>query len=1024
ARAPGDGAGPRAGKRLADRALGRGVGPARVVALAVPRSAAAVVARLAVAKAGGAVLPVDPDYPPQRREFMLADAGAELILDDPAQVWAAEGPTTAPTDADRTSTLTPAHPAYVIYTSGSTGTPKGVVVTHRGLASFAAAAAEQYAAGPGDRVLQFASPSFDASILELCVSLLSGATLVTGEEGPLVGERLAEVLAERRVSHTLIPPAALATLPARTAADLPHLRTLIVGAEACPADLVDTWAPGRRMVNSYGPTEATVVATWTGPLTPGAGAPPIGRPSGGTRVYVLDTALRPVPPGVTGELHIAGPGLARGYLGRPGLTAQRFLPDPFGAPGERMYRTGDLVRWSADGQLRYAGRADDQVKLRGFRIEPGEIESALRRSPLVRDAAVAVRAGDEPGTPSRLVAYVVPEPPAATHTRPEPSGTGSPGTDSSATALSTGELRLHLAETLPPHMVPSVFVPLDRLPLSPNGKIDRRALPAPGPARAMDGPQTAPRTDTERRIARIWADVLGLAEVGAEGNFFALGGDSILSMQVVSRMRRDGLHVATRDLFTHQTVAELATVVRTAPRRSAEGPVTGEVPLTPIQEWFLTTPRAAHHHFNQSALFELDGRPDPRALHTALDALIEHHDALRMRFTRDEHGWQQYNPPPADGDDAPDILVRHDLSGLSPEDADAAMAKAADALHASFDLARGPHLRAALFTGDPDRPAYLLLIAHHLVVDAVSWRVLRDDLETAYRQALQGEPVALGERGTSFRDWSRRLAAHVAEGGLDHELPHWEQTVGAEPTPADPAAATGDGPAATVSVELDEEDTTALLRSAPTAYRTRVNDVLLTALALALARWTGHDRVRLDLEGHGREDLLDGVDLSRTVGWFTTVHPVALHVPDPGGLGPDRDWRSLVKSVRRQMRAVPGNGIGYGALRTFGPPEVRERLGAQAHSQVVFNYLGQWDARPETADGGLVRADHGSFGQDHDLRDPGSHPVEVVGAVQHGRLAFTWHHRPGLHDTAAVRRAAEDFAEALRLLARDDTRGR
>ncbi|KUL63367.1 non-ribosomal peptide synthetase [Streptomyces sp. NRRL S-1521] len=1014
----------RAANRLAHRLLRDGVGPERVVALALPRSAAAVVAQLAVAKAGGAFLPVDPDYPPQRREFMLADAGAELILDDPAQVWAADGPTTAPTDADRTSTLTPAHPAYVIYTSGSTGTPKGVVVTHRGLASFAAAAAEQYAAGPGDRVLQFASPSFDASILELCVSLLSGATLVTGEEGPLVGERLAEVLAERRVSHTLIPPAALATLPARTAADLPHLRTLIVGAEACPADLVDTWAPGRRMVNSYGPTEATVVATWTGPLTPGAGAPPIGRPSGGTRVYVLDTALRPVPPGVTGELHIAGPGLARGYLGRPGLTAQRFLPDPFGAPGERMYRTGDLVRWSTDGQLRYAGRADDQVKLRGFRIEPGEIESALRRSPLVRDAAVAVRAGDGPGTPPRLVAYVVPEPPAATHTRPEPSGTGSPGTDSTATALPTGELRLHLAETLPPHMVPSVFVPLDRLPLSPNGKIDRRALPAPGPARAMDGPQTAPRTDTERRIARIWADVLGLAEVGAEGNFFALGGDSILSMQVVSRMRRDGLHVATRDLFTHQTVAELATVVRTAPRRSAEGPVTGEVPLTPIQEWFLTTPRAAHHHFNQSALFELDGRPDPRALHTALDALIEHHDALRMRFTRDEHGWQQYNPPPADGDDAPDILVRHDLSGLSPEDADAAMAKAADALHASFDLARGPHLRAALFTGDPDRPAYLLLIAHHLVVDAVSWRVLRDDLETAYRQALQGEPVTLGERGTSFRDWSRRLAAHVAEGGLDHELPHWEQTVGAEPTPADPAAATDDGPAATVSVELDEEDTTALLRSAPTAYRTRVNDVLLTALALALARWTGHDRVRLDLEGHGREDLLDGVDLSRTVGWFTTVHPVALHVPDPGGLGPDRDWRSLVKSVRRQMRAVPGNGIGYGALRTFGPPEVRERLGAQAHSQVVFNYLGQWDARPDTADGGLVRAEHGSFGQDHDLRDPGSHPVEVVGAVQHGRLAFTWHHRPGLHDTAAVRRAAEDFAEALRLLARDARGGR
>ncbi|MFF5858750.1 non-ribosomal peptide synthase/polyketide synthase [Streptomyces sp. NPDC012751] len=1029
----------RAANRLAHRLLGDGVGPERVVALALPRSAATVVAQLAVAKAGGAFLPVDPDYPPQRREFMIRDAGAHLVLGDPAAVWSADGPETAPTDADRGTALTPGHPAYVIYTSGSTGTPKGVVVTHRGLASFAAAAAERYAAGPGDRVLQFASPSFDASVLELCVSLLSGAALVTGEEGPLVGERLAEVLAGRRISHALIPPAALATVPPETAAALPGLRTLIVGAEACPADLVDTWAPGRRMINSYGPTEATVVATWTGPLAPGTGAPPIGRPSGGTRVHVLDAALRPVPPGVTGELYIAGPGLARGYLGRPGLTAQRFLPDPFGAPGERMYRTGDLVRWTADGRLRFAGRADDQVKLRGFRIEPGEIESALRRSPLVRDAVVVVRAQETPGgqdgsvargssgAPSRLVAYVVPaRRPGSASPDAEPRDTAPSGTAPSGTALSVGELRLHLAGLLPPHMVPSVFVPLDRLPLTPNGKLDRRALPAPGPAQAADGPRTAPRTDTERRIARIWADVLGIEEVGADDNFFALGGDSILSMQVVSRLRRDGLHVATRDLFTHQTVAELATVVRAAPRRAADGPVTGEVPLTPIQEWFLTTPRAAHHHFNQSALLELDGRPDPRALRAALDALLEHHDALRMRFTRDEHGWRQFNPPPGTGHD---LLVRHDLTGLNAEEADAAMAKAADALHAGFDLAGGPKLRAALFTGDPGRPAFLLLVAHHLVVDAVSWRILRDDLETGYRQALQGGPVTLGERGTSFREWSRRLAAHVAEGGLDHELPHWEQAVGTEPAaPADPDPgphpAPEAGPAATVSVELDEDDTTALLRSAPTAYRTRVNDVLLAALTLALARWTGHDRVRVDLEGHGREDLLDGVDLSRTVGWFTTVYPVAVRVPDPGDLGPDRDWRSLVKSVRRQLRAVPGNGIGYGALRTFGPAEVRERLGTRAHSQVVFNYLGQWDARPETPDGGLVRVEHGSFGQDHDPRDPGSHPVEVVGAVQHGRLAFTWHHRPGLHDTETVRRVAEEFAEALRHLARHARGGR
>ncbi|MET8222753.1 non-ribosomal peptide synthase/polyketide synthase [Streptomyces sp. NPDC005301] len=991
----------RAANRLAHRLIASGAGPERVVALALPRAAETVVAQLAVAKTGAAFLPVDPAYPRQRREFMTRDAGASLVLDDPADVWADAGPESAPTDADRTAALTPDHPAYVIYTSGSTGTPKGVVVTHRGLAGFAAAAAERYAAGPGDRVLQFASPSFDASVLELCVSLLTGAALVTGEEGPLVGERLAAVLAERAITHTLIPPAALATVPPETSAALPHLRTLIVGAEACPADLVQRWAPGRRMINSYGPTEATVVATWTGPLTPEAAAPPIGRPAGATRVYVLDAARRPVPPGVTGELYVAGPGLARGYLNRPGLTAQRFTADPFGAPGERMYRTGDLVRWGADGRLRFAGRADEQIKLRGFRIEPGEIESALRRSPLVRDAVVVVRGegtGDDRGAGhGRLVAYVVPA-------RDTPD------------RLPLAELREHLTGLLPPHMVPSVFVPLAELPLTPNGKLDRRALPAPEPGHtAAGGPRTAPRTDTERLVARVWEDVLGVDEVGADDNFFHLGGDSILTMQVVSRLRREGLHLATRDLFTHQTVAELATVVGVAPQRSEDGPVTGEVPLTPIQEWFLTTPRHSHHHFNQSVLLELDGTPDPVALGTALDALLEHHDAVRMRFTREDDGWRQFNPPPTDGGSG--LLLCQDLTGLTSAEADEAMGEAADELHAGFDLAHGPLLRAALFTGG-DRPAFLLLVAHHLVVDAVSWRILRDDLEAAYRQAAQGEPVALGERSTSFRDWARALAAHVADGGLDHELPYWEEAVTAEQLPVAGSPGADAGEKRVLTVELDEEDTTALLRAAPTAYRTRVNDVLLSALALALARWTGRDRVRLDLEGHGREDVLDGVDLSRTVGWFTTVHPVALRVDEPDEFGPARDWRALVKLVRRQLRAVPGNGLGFGALRTYGSPEVRERLGSAAHGQVVFNYLGQWDARPADSGSGLVRAEHGSFGQDHDPRDSGSHPLEVVGAVQHGRLAFTWHHRTGLHDTATVREVAEEFAEALRHIAR------
>ncbi|MCA1682294.1 MAG: amino acid adenylation domain-containing protein, partial [Actinobacteria bacterium] len=413
---------------------------------------------------------------------------AVLVVDDP-QTLSVLGAMSdrVVSDADRVSPLLVGHSAYVIYTSGSTGWPKGVVVSHAGLASFSAAEVERYAVVAGDRVLQFSSPSFDASVLELCMSLPVGAVLVVPPPGPLLGEQLVGVLAEYRVTHALIPPAALATVPTEVArSGLPQFRTVIVGGEACPAELVTRWAPNRRVINSYGPTESTVVATWTEPLTSG-GTPPIGRPIANTRVYVLDAELRPVPVGVPGELYVAGVGLARGYLNRAGLTAQRFVANPFGARGQRMYRTGDLVRWTVDGQLEFIGRTDEQVKIRGFRIELGEIESVLAGHPDIGRAAVVVRE-DQPGH-KRLVAYVVPV---------------------ADVVLDSVGLRTHLGSRLPDYMVPSAFVMLDELPLSPNGKLDRKALPAPDFAAAVDGGYVAPRTEAETVLAGIWADVLGV----------------------------------------------------------------------------------------------------------------------------------------------------------------------------------------------------------------------------------------------------------------------------------------------------------------------------------------------------------------------------------------------------------------------------------------------------------------------------------------------------------------------------------
>jgi amino acid adenylation domain-containing protein len=526
--------------RLAHVLIRRGAGPERIVALSRPRSVELVTAQLAVAKTGAAFLPVDPNYPAERIAFMLADAQPVLVLHSTVDEGElAAMPTYAPTDADRLMPLHLDHPAYVIYTSGSTGRPKGVVVAHRGLANFSAAEIERYEVRPGDRVLEFSSPSFDASVLELCMSLPAGAALVVPPPGPLLGEHLVTVLTEHRVTHALIPPAALATVPDEAAAALPDFRTVIVGGEACPADLVERWAPGRRLINSYGPTESTVVATWTDPLTPDAAAPPIGRPITNARTYVLDAELRPVPAGAPGELYVAGAGVARGYLGRPGLTAQRFRPDPFGPPGTRMYGTGDIVRWRTDGQLEFRGRVDEQVQIRGFRVEPSEVEAALADHPSVARAAVVARRDPVSGG-LRLAGYVV----AATDMPPDPS-----------------VLRAHLTGRLPEYMVPAGLAVLDALPLTPNGKLDRAALPEPDLARPGNGP-VAPRTPTEEALAEIWADVLGSPEVGVHDDFFDHGGDSIRSLHITAQIAAAfDLQLTPRDVLTARTVARLAEVV-------------------------------------------------------------------------------------------------------------------------------------------------------------------------------------------------------------------------------------------------------------------------------------------------------------------------------------------------------------------------------------------------------------------------------------------------------------------------------
>jgi amino acid adenylation domain-containing protein/non-ribosomal peptide synthase protein (TIGR01720 family) len=1394
--------------QLAHELISRGAGPETIIAVLLDRSPQLITSLLAILKTGAAYLPLDPSYPAARLHYMLEDSNAPLLITNtdqlanlphhhPAQPLCLDQHQTHLTQQPSHNPNQPHHPdqlAYTIYTSGSTGQPKAVAIPHRGLTNLVRWHAREYELRPGDRATQLAGLSFDATVWEIWPYLSTGGCInIVDDATRLSPPDLAEWLVREQIDVAFVPTP-LAEPMLEMSWDRAALRALLIGGDRLHRP------PSKplpfRLVNHYGPTENSVVTTAGDVVAGTATTPTIGRPIANTRVYVVDRFGEPVPVGVAGELWIGGDGLARGYLGRPDLTGERFRPDPFsGVAGAQVYRSGDLVRYRADGALEFLGRLDEQVKLRGFRVELGEVEAALGAHPAVRECCVLARE-EEPGE-RRLAAYVVQEPgyrggdeqawaqeqvghwrslydetyrerreegdgsfdivgwnssytglpipgeemreqveqtvarvrrlggrrllelgcgtglllfrlapgcerylatdfspvvlerlrrqlrerglervvelqlraadeldsldggfdcvllnsvvqyfpsasylervltgalallapegavflgdlrslplleafhasvelarapdqlpreqlrarlqralaaeqelvvdpayfsafqvahpelglleieprrghadneltrfrydvslrrgqrrdpPSAreldwqrdqlspkrldqllTEQQPElltvrgipskrlaaplaaatlindPDGpttaaeiraaaaTGSDSVDPEQLwqlehshpytarlrfATSPGHYDLYLAHTsgdhtsahlssppttprqhrhphtnnplqaaftnhllpllrnhlqtqLPDYMLPAHYILLDQLPLTPNGKIDRHKLPAPDTTPPHTHTNTAPKTDAERTLAEIWRQVLRLDSVGVHDNFFELGGDSIISIQIVARANEAGLQLTPKQVFQHQTIAELAAASGTEEVIEIEqGPETGIVPLTPIQLWFFEQELAEVNHFNQAVALDVPATLDPALLEHAFRRVVDHHDALRLRFKSNGDRWRQEH-----GDaDAAFSFVTLDHSRLSDEEQNEALERVTSELQRTLDLEHGPLLRAALVLHGASRPARLLVVAHHLVVDTLSWRILLEDLQTGYGQLAQGQRVDLPAKTTSFKSWAERLRAHAQTDLARRELAFWSAVAQADaaPLPRDlDSGSNSEGSVRAVTVSLDEETTRALLQDVPGAYRTQINDVLLTALVEGLGRCTGRRGLLLDLEGHGREPLFDDVDVSRTVGWFTTMYPVLVEVAPAAEVG------EALRSVKEELRDVPNRGIGYGLLRYLcEDSEIRAQLRACPQPEVGFNYLGQVSggnsAATAAADEPLPAA---AALRHEDAARP--HLIDISVSIVDGRLRAAWLYSANVHRRDSIEAAASAFIGALRAI--------
>ncbi|MCW8060197.1 non-ribosomal peptide synthetase [Agrobacterium tumefaciens] len=963
------------------------VGRGSTVAICLPRSQEMIVAILGILKAGAAFVPIDPAAPDKRKQFIISDSHASCVLTDHQHLDACNGTDAlvvsidaawlgVATSSGGTAVSEPDDVAYVIYTSGTTGYPKGVAITHCKAMNTLSDIAARYPVKPGDRYLFNLNYVFDASVIELFSWFVGDGALVILEPAhESTPELLAKAIVDEKITHMIFPTAMLAPFVAeisddRNFRDHHRLRYVYVGGAALAKDVAERalhLLKPAQLENHYGPTEASILTTtFTVVADTEYKSVPIGKPISNTFVYILDEFLEPVPIGVLGELYISGKGVADGYINQPDLTLSRFAPNPW-LPGEKLYRTGDFCRWLPDGNIDYVGRQDFQVKVRGMRVELGEIEACLMQTELLDDAIVMHL--ERHGTEGHLVAFVV----------------ARRGLEKNGKSDVKQKLQDVIDKTLPAHMRPRIMVLAD-LPLQASGKTDRQKLSEL--AWNLDlVPQediVPPATPRERELAQIWEELLG-RPVGTNQNFFEVGGDSILAIQVAARARRRGIRFNSRDVFRHQTISELAAVsAANFHDEINNSDCVGSVTMTPIQTRFFHWNLPAANHFQQSIMVDVPAGFTLEFLKMWLTAVHQRHDALRQAFEAGQSGHYVH---------VEDIALASSITicdtDATADRIDANGTRATEAINAvrnAIDIHQAPLLKAVFLTCHNVEDRRLVLICHHLVIDAVSWRILLDDLRFAFEQWSADLKIDFGSKTTSVETWARSLGIYSSTETLLAEKTFWLEQL--KPTGCRLRNIPWN-PVNTVHVELtwSTEETSALLNDCNLAYRTKTQELLLAAVVRSARTTFSYEEILLALEGHGREsshisaEIGTELDLSQTVGWFTSYYP--LLIEDSSQVTEDEEIPQLIRSVKNAWRRVPASGVGYDIFRHLCLDAEIAAAECVARPDILFNFFGVLDESPAT----FKRLNDPSGGNPS-IYSGQQHAIEINARVQDRKLTF------------------------------------